>query len=65
MNGKRLTLQQCHICGKVISGTANLIRHIKSCKKKMCESCDNEETCKYKFWSLNCPLKNENNILGY
>ena len=56
MIGKGLALQQCHICGKTINGTANLIRHTKSCKRKLCESCNDKETCNYKFWSLNCPL---------
>ena len=45
----------CDFCGHAIVGSANSARHIKACKRKLCEKCEYQDTCQFKFWSVDCP----------
>ena len=49
--------QICPFCGKVIFGIGPLIRHQKSCKKKLCAQCLRpKELCmnSMKEWMVEC-----------
>lgn len=41
-----LGIVQCPHCNKVVVGTANLQRHMKACKSKLCASCERKDICK-------------------
>lgn len=41
-----LRIVSCPHCNKAVIGTANLKRHMKSCKPKLCASCERKDTCK-------------------
>ena len=53
-------LQQCPYCDRIISGTGPLVRHMKSCKKKLCAQCKRpREKCLngMKEWCCECGEK--------
>ena len=55
MRGNNSIIQQCHICGRIIHGVGPLVRHVKACKKHLCENCEDRFTCKSTYYTQNCP----------
>lgn len=51
-------LYECPHCGKIIGTIGPLMKHIKCCKKKLCEKCNDKDTCRYatdENWFIECP----------
>lgn len=61
-----LGIVYCPHCDTPFIGTANLKRHMKSCKRKMCEKCERKETCNCSwfrdpyYYIVSCDKSKEN-----
>lgn len=61
-----LGIVYCPHCGNPFIGTANLKRHMKACKRKLCETCERKEVCISSYgrdpynWIVACDKSEEN-----